>query len=80
MKRSFTREQRLTIIYSVLCLVLLVVIIQLWLLTATMDAYMGGDDNVIWPAAFASLLCFASVMGLLRYLSRLEPKGTPDEA
>jgi hypothetical protein len=73
MKRYHTREQRLTIIYSVLCLVLMVIVIQLWLLTATMDAYMGGDDKVIGPAALVSLSCFVLVAGLLRYLSRLEP-------
>jgi hypothetical protein len=73
MKRYHTREQRLTIIYSVLCLVLMVIVIQLWLLTATMDAYMGGDDKVIWPAALVSLACFVLVACLLRYLSRLEP-------
>ena len=30
---------------------LMLVILQLWLLTATMNAYLGGDESVIWPAA-----------------------------
>ena len=64
MKKPFTREQRLTIIYGVLCLVLLIVVLQFWLLTATMNAYLGGDDSVVWPAAVASLICFV-VNGLL---------------
>ncbi len=37
----------------------IVVILQLWLLTATMNAYLGGDASVIWPAAGASLACLA---------------------
>ena len=30
------------------------VVLQLWLFTATMNAYLGGDDLVVWPAAIAS--------------------------
>jgi hypothetical protein len=33
---------------------LIVVILQLWLLTATMNAWLGGDDSVVWPAAVVS--------------------------
>jgi hypothetical protein len=48
------------------CLIL--VVSQLWLLTASMNAYLGGDDSVIWPAAAASLFCLLLNAGLLRYL------------
>jgi hypothetical protein len=70
--RPFTRDQRTTIVYGMLAFVLMVVILQLWLLTATMNAYLGGDDSVIWPAAVASLLCFLLNLGLLRYLARMD--------
>jgi hypothetical protein len=43
-------------------------VLQLWLLTATMNAYLGGDESVVWPAAGASLLCLALNAGLLRHL------------
>lgn len=72
MKRPYTREQRTTIVYGILCLVLILVVLQLWLLTATMNAFLGGDDGVVWPAALASLACFALNVGLLRYLNALE--------
>jgi hypothetical protein len=71
-RRPFTREQRTTIVYGMLVFVLIIVILQLWLLTATMNAYLGGDQGVIWPAAIASLACFALNLGLLRYLGRVE--------
>ena len=71
-KRPFTREQRTTVVYGILCFVLTLVILQLWLLTATMNAYLGGDESVIWPAAAASLLCLLLNAGLLRYLYRIE--------
>ena len=52
-KRPFSRDQRTTIVYGMLVFVLIIVILQLWLLTATMNAWLGGDDAVVWPAAKA---------------------------
>ena len=70
--RTFTREQRMPIVQGMLAFALILVVLQLWLLTATMNAYLGGDDAVVWPAAFASALCWVLNLGLLRYLGRLE--------
>jgi len=71
-RRTFTREQRVPIVQGMLAFVLILVVLQLWLLTATMNAYLGGDDRVVWPAAFGSLACFILNAGLVRYLRRLE--------
>jgi hypothetical protein len=70
--RPFTRAQRATIVNGMLAFVLMLVVLQLWLLTATMNAYLGGDDSIIWPAAAASLVCFLLNVGLLRYLYYIE--------
>jgi hypothetical protein len=70
----FTRSQRTTIIYGILCIVLVIVILQLWLLTATMTAFLGGDESVLLPAALVSLICFGLCFGLLRYLYRLDQR------
>ena len=71
-KRPFSREQRITVIYGMLAFILILVILQLWLLTATMNAYLGGDEAVIWPAAAASIFCLLLNAGLLRYLYVME--------
>ena len=72
LKRPFTRDQRATVISGMLAFIIIVVLLQLWLLTATMNAFLGGDEAVIWPAAGASLVCFALNAGLLWYLGRME--------
>jgi len=72
MKKPFTREQKMTIVYGILCVTLALVIMQLWLLVATMNAYLGGDAAVVWPAAIASLVCFLLNLGLLRYLYAMD--------
>ena len=68
MRPPLTRQQRTTIVYGTLCIVLVIDVLQLWLLTATMNAYLGGDSSVVWPAAGASLVCLALNIGLLRYI------------
>jgi hypothetical protein len=71
-KRPFSRDQRTTIVYGMLVFVLILLMLQLWLLTATMNAWLGGDDSVVWPAAAASAACFALNLGLLKYLGIIE--------
>jgi hypothetical protein len=71
-RRPFSREQRTTIVYGMLVFVLIVVVLQLWLLTATMNAWLGGDDSVVWPAAAVSAGGLALNVGLLKYLGRIE--------
>lgn len=65
------RSQRMTIVNGILLLVVLVVVLQLWLLTATMNGYLAGDTVIVLPAALASLGCLAINLILLRYLYRL---------
>lgn len=62
----------MTIVTGVLSLVVIIVILQLWLLTATMNAYLGGDTSILWPAALASLVFLGLNIGLLWYLHRLD--------
>lgn len=56
---------------GILCIVIIIVL-QLWLFTATMNAYLGGDVAVLLPAALVSLVCLGLNAGLLRYLYGLE--------
>ncbi|MBK6427686.1 MAG: hypothetical protein IPF82_16245 [Blastocatellia bacterium] len=72
MRPAFTREQKMTIVYGVTCVVVLIDVLQLWLLTATMNAYLGGDVGVVWPAAAASVVCLGLNLGLLRYVYALD--------
>jgi hypothetical protein len=71
-RRPFTRDQRITVVHGMLAFVLVLVVLQLWLLTATMNAYLGGDESVIWPAAAGSLSCLLLNAGLLRYLYHID--------
>ena len=68
----FSRSQRLTVVLGILLIVLLLVILQLWLFMATMEAYLGGNDNIVLPALLASIVCFLLNFGLFHYLRNLD--------
>lgn len=72
MKDVLSRQQKATIVYGILAIVLMIVILQLWLLTATMNAYLAGQERVILPALLASVVCFGLNAGLLWYLYGLD--------
>lgn len=71
-RRRFAEQNRTAIVTGILCIVLIIGLMQLWLLTATMNAYLGGDHAVVWPALGASIVCLLLNLGLLRYLYLLE--------
>lgn len=71
-RTRFALHQRKTIVSGILALVLTVVILQLWLLTATMNAFLAGDDSILISAALASVACLLLNAGLLRYIYKLE--------
>jgi hypothetical protein len=52
---NFSRSQRMAIVQGILCLVSVIAVMQLWLFTATMEAYLGGDESFVLPAALASI-------------------------
>lgn len=76
-RRPFSRDQRIVIVQGMLVFVLIVVILQLWLLTATMNAWLGGDDSIVWPGLAVSAAGLALNVGLLAFLRRIERTRKP---
>ena len=71
-RRPFSRDQRIIIVQGMLVFVLIVVILQLWLLTATMNAWLGGDESIVWPGLTVSAAGLALNVGLFIFLRRIE--------
>jgi type IV secretory pathway TrbD component len=71
-RRPLSRHERTTIVNGILCIVLTLVLMQLWLISATMNAWLSGDDTIVWPAAIASAGCLLLNAGLLWYLFQLD--------
>lgn len=72
MKTRFTRRQRMTILNGIMTFVVVIIVLQLWLFTATVNMYLGGNTAILFPALLVSALCLALIAGLLWYLYGLE--------
>jgi len=80
MRKYFTRPQKMTIAQGIQSIVLIIAVIQLWLITATMNSYLGGDTGVPVPAAIFSLICLLMNLGLLKFLYALDRAPHPESS
>lgn len=71
-RRPISQTQRSSVLYGMIAFILVLLVCQIWLITATVHAFLGGDDSIVWPAAIASLFCLALNIGLLRYLYAMD--------
>lgn len=72
-----TRQQGTILFTGILFLVTTTVVIQLWLLTVSMEALLSGKIRILVPAATASTLLLAVNAGLLRYVLRFDQEIRP---
>lgn len=67
-----TRRQGTTLFSAILILVATTVVVQLWLLSFSMEALLRGQFKPLIPAAIASTVLFFINGGLLRYVFRFD--------
>jgi len=67
-----TRSQGTTLFSAILILVATTVVVQLWLLTFSMEALLRGQFRTLIPAAVASTVLLLINGGLLRYVFRFD--------
>ena len=72
------RSQGTTLFSAILILVATTVVIQLWLLTFSMEALLRGQYKTVLPAAIASTVLFFINGGLLRYIFRFDREAQKD--
>jgi hypothetical protein len=63
-----TRQQGSTLFSAVLVLIAILVVIQLWLVAAAVDALLARQTTVLIPTAVASAVLFVLSGGLLWYV------------
>jgi hypothetical protein len=66
------RRKRRTAIDATLALVVVLLMTQMWLLTATLESYLAGHHDVALPGMLASLALFLCCFALYRMVSRLD--------
>lgn len=77
-----TRRQGATLFLAIVVLIATLVIIQLWLVAAAVEAWLAREVTILWPAAIASIVLFLINGGLLLYVlafdRRLRQAGSHD--
>ena len=72
-QRSDPSQKRgLTAIDGALALIALLLVVQMWLLTATLESYLAGHHEVVLPAAIISGLMFLVCAGLYLFVRRID--------
>ena len=72
------RRQGTTLFSAILILVVTTVVLQLWLLTVSVEALVSGAYRTLVPAAAGSTILLLVNAGLLRYVFRFD-RDTPGE-
>jgi hypothetical protein len=69
----FPSERRgLTAIDGALALIAILLIVQMWLLTATLEAFLAGHLEGVLPAAITSGLLLLACFGLYRFIEAVD--------
>ena len=61
-----------TAIDGAIALIAVLLIVQMWLLTATLEAYLAGFYAGALPAALVSALLFSAAFALYLFIERLD--------
>ena len=69
---SRARARRRVAIDAAMFIVVLVLVVQMWLLTATLESYLAGHHGVALPALLSSLVLFAVCAFLYRLVLRID--------
>ncbi len=76
----FSRQSRgLTAMDGAMALIVILLMVQIWLLSATLDAYLAGHREVALPGALVSGVLFAACSGLYLFVHRLERSAKSDD-
>ena len=65
-------QRRLTALDGIAALLILLLMVQVWLLSATLDAFLAGHNDAALPGAITSGLIFVAASGLYRFAGRID--------
>lgn len=64
----------LTVISGAMSLIVVLLMIQIWLLSAALESFLRGDLHSCLPAAFCSGILFLTCLGLYVFVDRVDSK------
>jgi hypothetical protein len=70
-------RRSLTAIDGAIALIAVLLVVQMWLLTATLETFLAGHREPALPAAFLSAILFAACFGLYLFIGRADRESRP---
>lgn len=71
------RNRGLTAIDGAIALIAVLLIVQMWLLTATLEVFLGGHREPVIPATLLSALLFGACFGLYLFIEQVDRASKP---
>lgn len=72
MIRRPTQSRGLTAIDGAMVLIVVLLIVQMWLLSATLESYLAGHRDAAIPGAIISGLLFVACLALYLFVDRID--------
>ena len=66
------QKRGLTAIDGAMVLIIILLIVQIWLLSATLESYLAGHREAALPGVIISGILFAACLGLYRFVDRID--------
>lgn len=66
------QKRGLTAIDGAMVLIVILLIVQIWLLSATLESYLAGHREAALPGVIISAILFAACLALYRFVDRID--------
>jgi hypothetical protein len=66
------QKRGLTAIDGAMTLIVILLMVQIWLLSATLESYLAGHREAALPGAIISGILFAACLVLYRFVDRID--------
>jgi hypothetical protein len=68
-------DRRTTVVHGAAALIAVLLIVQMWLLAATLESFLAGHPDAALPGAIVSGVLFAACLTIDRFVDRLDRDG-----
>jgi hypothetical protein len=75
-QHNVIRTRGLGAIDGAMSLILVLLMVQIWLVSATLNSYLAGYDEAVLPGAIISGLLFLGCAGLYRFVGGVEKRSS----
>ena len=73
-RNEVLQRRGLGAIDGAMSLILILLIVQIWLIAATLNAYLAGSDGAVLPGAIVSGILFLGCACLYRFVSGIDTR------